>query len=118
HALTSSLVSKEYHFFVGERVGGVPYCGLNILTRKTGKGAEQISVSRPLAQFAKDKFNRDPRSTNHRFAKHYLRIDLDTTCYGHTFPSADRIHRFSLSAKPSVHPKAPQASTSPYFSQR
>ena len=32
---------------MGERVGSVPYCGLNILTRKTGKGAEQISVSRP-----------------------------------------------------------------------
>ena len=43
---------------MGERIGSIPHSGLNILTRKTGKGAEQISVSRPLAQFAKDEFNR------------------------------------------------------------
>jgi hypothetical protein len=67
----------EDDLFVREGVCCETQCRTNVLASETRIAVEEIYLGRTFAEFAEDQLNRNPRSTDDRFAEHHTRIDLD-----------------------------------------
>lgn len=68
---------------MGQRVGRVTKGRLDVLESQARIRAQEVCFRRSLAQFSEDQFHRDSRPTDHRFAHHDIRIDLDAVHGGH-----------------------------------
>ena len=86
HSLLATVVgafADENDFFVSDGISGVPDRRMDVVTRESWISVEQIGFRRTFAEFAKDQFNWNARSADHRLSKHHPRIDLDALCQCH-----------------------------------
>jgi hypothetical protein len=83
--------ADENDFFVGERIRRVAHRGLDVLAREPRVSLREIRFGRTFAQFPKNEFHRNPRSTDDRLSKHHVGIDFDAVRESHLKPLS-RIH--------------------------
>jgi hypothetical protein len=72
------ILTDEDNFFVGERVGGIAHRRVDVFSLQLRISFEQVCLGRTLAKFAKEQFDRNPRSSDDRFAEHDTRINFDS----------------------------------------
>lgn len=79
----SRCIGEKNNFFMRYGGGTVSHGGTDILGCEVGVVLKKLGLGGTLSKFAQDELDRDASSSNHGFALHYGRIDLNAL-RGHT----------------------------------